>query len=174
MGKKILLYGYGPEQDRMLALLARLKIEARVISAEERDSTIGELCDSEKEPVPGEAEPAELPLMIFSDFTREELDEVLTASKKEGITVKSLKAMVTPTNRSWTIRALSEEIAEEHRVMGALMELKKLRDPVGMPDFRNVPLMSALMQADTLLSGQQEVTFVQVQRAYRNLQAALR
>lgn len=54
-------------------------------------------------------------LLILHHFSSQRLDELLAAMRKAGIPRIALKAVVTETNRNWTLRQLYREIEEEHR-----------------------------------------------------------
>ena len=53
-------------------------------------------------------------ILIFSGLVGEELTNVLNALKSKGVNIP-LKALVTPHNKDWTVSALAEELAAEHK-----------------------------------------------------------
>ena len=174
--KKILIYGYGSRTDAVTELARSCGAVPVAAAPEQADETIGFLCGlsgfpAAKHPGPAPEEPQAL--LLFHGFDSAELDAFLVELRKAGLSDGALKAMVTPTNRSWTLRALSEEVRREHRVMSALVRLQKLREQVPMPDFRNVRLMKALMQAEMLLSGQKDPEPEEVEAAFRELENAM-
>ena len=172
--KQVLLYGFGDQQEALCQILERFHAEPRPVSEEEADETIGYLCG-----LPGfhrknrKKEGTLSPLLVFHNISREELDGILQAIRESGITVQSLKAMVTPTNENWTLRSLFGEIQQEHETMNALMKLKRLRDQAPAPDIGNPQMMMALMHAEQMLSGTREVTVREVEEAYRQLLAVI-
>lgn len=56
-------------------------------------------------------------ILLFSNLTENKLDEFLSAYKTMGIEPVSLKAVVTPTNVTWTIEELAEELIKERAAM---------------------------------------------------------
>lgn len=164
--KQVLLVGFGSEYQELAAVLAPLEI--RRVGGELLEKTVGEVC---RGPLPESGgEPLELPLILFHNIAQEELDQVLKAIRQVKLPRQPLKAMVTPTNQSWTLAALYQELQQEQQVMGALIRLKQLRDRMPMPDLMNIPAMQARMQAEMLLSGGQEATVEAIEAAYRELQ----
>ena len=67
----------------------------------------------------GEAVPAALaePAMVLSGFSRQRLDALLAAMKRAGVPFIAHKAMLTPTNVSWTFAQLCEELSREHQAV---------------------------------------------------------
>ena len=108
--------------------------------------------------------------MVFEDLSREALNPTLKAIHDGGITTRSLKAMVTPTNRSWTLDVLLGELAREQQIMGELMKLDRLRRQF-TPDPMNMKLMQALIRAEACFSGGEEVTLESIRRAAADLEA---
>ena len=173
--KQVLLFGYGSQEEAACAVIRQQGCTARVVQAQEMDQKIGYLCGlpgyhfkkpREEKPVhPGA-------LMVFQDLTHEELEQLLQALRAASVTVRSVKAMVTPTNREWTLRHLGDEVREEHEVMKILIQLKKLRDQLPMPQPTDFRLVAALMKAEELLSGTREVSLEEAQQAQQMLLAA--
>ena len=173
--KQVLLFGYGDQEETACTVIRRLGFAPRVVEAGEMDQKLGYLCGlpgyrfrkpkEEKEVHPGA-------LMIFHELTREELDSLLKALREASVTVRSVKAMVTPTNVEWTLRHLGDEVREEHEVMQVLIRIKKLRDQLPMPSPTDIQLVGALMKADLLLSGTREVSLPEALEAERLLRAA--
>ena len=62
------------------------------------------------------AAPAE-PALVLSGFSRQRLDALLAALKRSGVPFIAHKAMLTPTNVSWTFAQLCEELSREHRAV---------------------------------------------------------
>ena len=160
--KKVLAYGFGQQGKMLSDALAAVDTVTRFVAPEELDTPIGALLSSEGPEAGGAAEaPA---VLVFSNVDRKELDVLLRAVRESGVTGGCLKAMETPTNRSWPLRKLAGELQEEHRLMTALMELKRLRDSI-TPNFLDPALMAALAQADELLKGQTEPTVQMIMEA---------
>ncbi|MGF0031848.1 DUF3783 domain-containing protein [Bariatricus sp. SGI.154] len=55
-------------------------------------------------------------MLVMNAETEEILDKALFLMRKEKVQV-GLKAMITPTNSTWTSLALHDEILEEHKYM---------------------------------------------------------
>lgn len=167
--KKVLAYGFGQQEVMLCEALASVGVETRLVIREELGMTLSALLMSGG---PAEGGPAQDPaVLVFSGISREELDRLLGAIRGAGITVPSLKAMETPTNRSWTLQRLMEELQEEHRTMSALMELKRVRDSI-KPNFLDPALMGALAQADALLRGETEPAVMSIMEARMALERA--
>ena len=58
------------------------------------------------------------PVLVLSGFTNARLDALLTALRKAGVPKIGWKAVLTPTNVSWTFRDLCAELEREHEAMG--------------------------------------------------------
>lgn len=175
MKKLALVYGFGPEEEAVCKVLAEAKLTCRVVAPEEVEEQIGYLCGFSE--FPGGAartsSPMQQAMVIFAGIGEKELSRILAALKQAQIQTPSLKAMVTDTNGRWTFRKLAEELQAEHRTMHALMELKRYRDSLPAPTVLNLPLMTAMMQADRLLSGSHEVTVEQIFQAKKALMDAM-
>ncbi len=176
MKKLALVYGFGPEEEAVGGVLAAAGIDCRVVKPQELDEKIGYLCGfsgfaPENNP---EIAPMQQAMVIFAGISEKELNRILAALKQAQIKTPSLKAMVTDTNGHWTFRKLAEELQTEHRTMNALMDLKRYRDSLPAPTVLNLPLMTAMMQADFLLSGTHEVTVEQIFQAKKALMDAMK
>lgn len=68
--------------------------------------------------------------LVMRDIQGKRMDNLLLRLREEKASV-SLKAVVTDTNKSWTMLALLQELQEEHHVMGLWRKLQQL---VGAPD----------------------------------------
>lgn len=58
-------------------------------------------------------------VLVFADFGDEDLDEFLAGYKAAGIETIQLKAVVTPTNMSWTFVELYNELVRERNAYKA-------------------------------------------------------
>ena len=115
----ILFYGLAPQkEEKLLKALADLQLPARKLEERPLPVTIGRLTEEEgweEGAAPGEEAPEEEAL-IMSGLTSRRLDELLTALRQAGVSIP-LKAMVTPTNRGWTLLALLKELRLEHEAV---------------------------------------------------------
>ena len=170
---KAVIYGFGDQEQRLCEILEGLDITPLAVPREDMGQQVGYLCGFKgyrrKNREPGEL-PRGYAMVLFDGLSRDDLDRTLKAIHDGGITVRSLKAMVTPTNRNWTLDALLGEIHQEQQIMGELMKLGKLRKEF-TPDPFNLPLMQALVQAEKCFSGGEEVTMESVKKAIADLQA---
>ena len=65
------------------------------------------------------------PMLVFCNISNGKLDQLLTAMGRAGLPRIALKAMLTPTNRSWTSQQLWTELRREHEAMQAQPRNKK-------------------------------------------------
>ena len=65
------------------------------------------------------------PMLVFCNLPHEKLDHLLTAMGRAGLPRIALKAMLTPTNRTWTSQQLWTELRREHEAMQAQRQQKK-------------------------------------------------
>ena len=170
--KQILLIGFGNLEDTLVPRLKDLSLEVRTLGSSCLSRTVGELCLQE-ESLPQE-EALERGVVLFHNFSRDDLDPVLKVLREAGIPKQPLKAMVTPTNWHWKVGALLSELQQEQEIMGEIIKLKNLRDSMPMPAFTDIPAMKARMQAEVQLSGGEDVTVETVRAAYAELQKFLK
>lgn len=65
-------------------------------------------------PDPGSAgEPLPEPLLLLCHLSSPQLDKVLQGLRNAGVPRTCLKAILTPTNAGWTLRALYDELCRE-------------------------------------------------------------
>ena len=98
-------------------VFASLGIRGRAVGADEAGQTMGYLAG-----VPGQA-PAPRPLvlpvlgqpvMVLCGITRPRMDELFKAMRAADCPPPDRKAVLTPTNLSWPLAALYEELGREH------------------------------------------------------------
>ena len=58
------------------------------------------------------------PILIFCRLVPGQLDRLLAALRKAGVPRTCLKAILTPTNAGWTLKALYEELRQERERLG--------------------------------------------------------
>ena len=166
--KQVLLFGFGSLAEKLRLLIEPMGLKVLAFGESRLEETVGTLC-MEKEPESGEGA-MERGLVMFHNFSREDLDPVLKVLREAGIPKQPLKAMVTPTNWHWKVSALLKELQQEQEIMGEILRLKKLRDSMPMPAFTDFPAMKARMQAEAQLSGGEGGTVETVRAAYRELE----
>ena len=170
--KQILLIGFGVLEEMLLSRLKPLSLEIRTLGPSCLNHTVGELCLwKEKQP---REEALERGVVLFHNFSRDDLDPVLKVLREAELPKQPLKAMVTPTNWHWKVGALLSELQQEQEIMGEIIKLKTLRDSLPMPDFSDIPAMKARMQAEVQLSGGEDVTVETVRAAYAELEKFLK
>lgn len=174
-----LLYGFEEDLQAVCSALEDMDIVPIPVSPEQGGEQIGFLCGMTGYRALKNAEmpeKPERPMMVFGglDLPQGELTKALQVLKNAGIAVDALKGVITETNARWTMDAISREYLQEQQIMGALRRLETLRRSIPMPDPSNVPLMMALVQAGALLSGTREVTVEEVEKAYLQLQNAMK
>ena len=83
----------------------------RAIRPEQLGCRVGDLVAGE---APGayEGEAPQEKLLVLDGFSRPDLDRLLAGLRAAGVFVP-LKAVVTPSNRTWTVAALMGELARE-------------------------------------------------------------
>lgn len=58
------------------------------------------------------------PLLVLADFSETQLDALLAGLRQAGAVIP-LKAVLTPTNRNWTVLELLEELRREHEAVAS-------------------------------------------------------
>ena len=123
-GQEMVLY-YTPEQNenvnRLKGVLVRMGIRIRNVAPEQVDETVGALAGMQGFALSGrkEEEHPFIPeqMLVMHRFTGRRMDELLANLRKAGVPKIDLKAVVTPSNCSWSFYHLYEEIREEHEKM---------------------------------------------------------
>lgn len=113
----VLLYRLNEgESAELQRILAQHRVLAREIPEESLGQTVAAFLVKE-EAVRGEGKPCADAVMLFSGVAANKQQELLRALRGEGVGRDVIKAVVTPTNRSWTFEKLFQELAEEHARM---------------------------------------------------------
>ena len=86
----------------------------RLVQPGEYHLTLGQLAAGEKTGPGLPPAPLTEPMMIFCGMDQDELTEFLALNRRLGGPQIALKAMLTPTNRTWTTKQLFEELKDEH------------------------------------------------------------
>ncbi len=113
--EKILLFQISEENAAQIQKLASpMKIKVHQVPKDAYGEAIGKIADNR---ISGKANAAEeilLPqsLILFCDLTEKHLDKILAGLKREQIMV-DFKAVLTSTNRNWTIQKLYLEMIRE-------------------------------------------------------------
>lgn len=101
-------------------VFAALGVSLRAVVRSEVTQTVGFLAD-----LPGQSSspkalaPPSLsePMMVLVGFSRERLDALFAAMRAHEAPPCNRKAILTPTNASWTFCALYDELGQEHEMM---------------------------------------------------------
>ena len=117
----VLFCGFSaPEQAVLEDFCRSRRVLAREVSPALRGQTLGALLGlpgSVPAPAavssPAAADSAPAKALVFSAFSDAALDRLLSALRAQRLGADALKAVVTPTNRSWTFAALLDELAKE-------------------------------------------------------------
>ncbi len=115
MRKMVLLYNFTPERlGRLRFLCMRLGVQARVVDPAEWNQTIGALCglapqQETADPTPSFSEE----MLVFSGFSAPQMSGMLSAMRQAGWKPPALKAVITPTNATWTSTTLYHELCAE-------------------------------------------------------------
>ena len=64
-----------------------------------------------------EGEELQKEMMVFAGIPNQKLDQILFMMRKNGVKRVDYKAILTETNKTWTIPELYEEISKEHEQM---------------------------------------------------------
>lgn len=115
----VLSLGLNEEQSEKLNTIAdKLGVKHKPVPQESCNQKIGYLCGfrgfekSDTEP----ENPTEEQCLVFSGIQQKNMSLLLKELKSSGIYVP-LKAMVTPSNQSWTLSDLVKELKKEHEYM---------------------------------------------------------
>jgi hypothetical protein len=119
MQKIILAYNFTPERLQALKLICMmLRTQLRAVAREELLQPVGYLAGlSEVAPVSEAYSGDEGQMLLMCGFSRQDLDRLLAAIKKGKLRQVALKAMLTPTNCTWSGLQLLQELSQEHAYM---------------------------------------------------------
>ena len=121
----VLLYNCGsPEWAKLRQIFLMLRVRIRPVEADQYGLTLEDLLGRSEEKAPVEEEFSD-PMLVFCNLPHEKLDHLLTAMGRAGLPRIALKAMLTPTNRTWTSQQLWTELRREHEAMQAQRQQKK-------------------------------------------------
>ena len=121
----VLMYNCNGEQwAKLRQIFLMLRVRIRPVEADQYGLTLEELLGRSEEKTPVEEEFSD-PMLVFCNLPHEKLDHLLTAMGRAGLPRIALKAMLTPTNRTWTSQQLWTELRREHEAMQAQRQQKK-------------------------------------------------
>ena len=116
----ILFYSPTPQEytPKLMQLCAIQGLRLRRVTTGDLDrplSTLAQGIPAQEEPsAPGEPLPE--PVLIFCHLSSGQLDRLLPSLRR--IQALCLKAVLTPTNAQWTLRALYDELCKERSQLG--------------------------------------------------------
>ena len=121
----VLMYNCNDEQwAKLRQIFLMLRVRIRPVEADQYGLTLEDLLGRSEEKAPVEEEFSD-PMLVFCNLPHEKLDHLLTAMGRAGLPRIALKAMLTPTNRTWTSQQLWTELRREHEAMQAQRQQKK-------------------------------------------------
>ena len=113
----VLMYNCNDEQwAKLRQIFLMLRVRIRPVEADQYGLTLEDLLGRSEEKSPVEEEFSD-PMLVFCNLPHEKLDHLLTAMGRAGLPRIALKAMLTPTNRTWTSQQLWTELRREHEAM---------------------------------------------------------
>ena len=121
----VLMYNCDGEQwAKLRQIFLMLRVRIRPVEADQYGLTLEDLLGRSEEKAPVEEKFSD-PMLVFCNLPHEKLDHLLTAMGRAGLPRIALKAMLTPTNRTWTSQQLWTELRQEHEAMQAQRQQKK-------------------------------------------------
>ena len=115
MQKIILAYNFTPERLQALKLICMmLRTQLRAVAREELLQPVGYLAGL---PEAYSGDEGQEEMLLMCGFSRQDLDRLLAAVKKGKLRQVALKAMLTPTNCTWSGLQLLQELSQEHAYM---------------------------------------------------------
>ena len=121
----VLMYNCSGEQwAKLRQIFLMLRVRIRPVEADQYGLTLEDLLGRSEEKSPVEEEFSD-PMLVFCNLPHEKLDHLLTAMGRAGLPRIALKAMLTPTNRTWTSQQPWTELRQEHEAMQAQRQQKK-------------------------------------------------
>lgn len=121
MRAKVLLYHLGEESDAGRALRAVLR-EQKLLTLDVGEEALGETVwhlvstNGEAKGAPAPECIPDVSFMLLCALGERQLDRLLAAMRRAGVYVP-YKAVLTETNRDWTLGALIVEVAREHDML---------------------------------------------------------
>ena len=130
MKETVLYYSPHPTEDVKMAkaVFAIMDIRIKNIGMDQFHQTVGSLAGVKGQAEEGMKtgtvyqEPVQDSIMVFCGFSEERLDYLLMHLSRAGVSREIYKAMLTPSNSSWSFGELYEELKKER---SAILEQKK-------------------------------------------------
>ncbi|MCB7305913.1 DUF3783 domain-containing protein [Bariatricus massiliensis] len=122
MRESILLINFQDKKKlreiQMMAMAVKLRM--KLVDKSDYLQPVGYLAgNKEIPPVDAryEGEELEQEMMVFAGLTEDHLNQMLFLMRKSGIAPVNYKAILTDTNKNWTVPELYEELQREHEAM---------------------------------------------------------
>ena len=126
----VLMYNCNGEQwAKLRQIFLMLRVRIRPVEADQYGLTLEDLLGRSEEEATVEEEFSD-PMLVFCNLPHEKLDHLLTAMGRAGLPRIALKAMLTPTNRTWTSAAV-DRAAPGARGHAGPAAAEKVRDSAG-------------------------------------------
>ena len=122
MRETVLLINFQDKEQlrEIQRMLLTVKLYMKKVEKEEYLNPLGFLAGIKELPALEEmytGEELEKEMMVFAGVSEEHLNQMLYLMKKSGIKPVDYKAILTETNRTWTVPELYAELAKEHEAM---------------------------------------------------------
>ncbi|MDO4170885.1 MAG: DUF3783 domain-containing protein [Lachnospiraceae bacterium] len=121
MKPTILLFQFSkPQSMKLMKAFMPLKLKIKNVHTEDILTPIGTLAGiKDMKTLDSTEESQELsdPMIVFAGLSNTHLDLALAAVRKSGVGPVPYKAVLTPSNQSWTAHELLEELKIEHEKM---------------------------------------------------------
>lgn len=122
MRESILLINFQDKKKLREIQMMAMAVKLRMKQVDKSDylQPIGYLAgNKEIQPVDAQYEGEELgqEMLVFAGLTEDHLNQMLFLMKKSGIAPVNYKAILTDTNKNWTVPELYAELQREHEAM---------------------------------------------------------
>lgn len=111
----VILYKYGEYREVIGRIAAKQGIT--LVQTDNASEKLGYLAGFKGFPAAADVSEADSGCMVISGISGKKLDTLLNALRENGVKIP-LKAVVTASNQSWTIKQLVKELSAEHERMG--------------------------------------------------------
>ena len=115
LSKVALVYAMDEKQCRRVAE-ALAPAAVKLVPQECWSMPVAAVLQGQKPVLSGEIRPLPEPMLVLHGFSGAELDRVLDALRKGGISIP-LKAVTTPTNMAWNAYTIFENLSKERKAL---------------------------------------------------------
>ena len=114
----VLLYNCGGDEFKTLrAPLMMLRVRVRMVEPSRYHLPLEQVAAGKGEEDPKQQADIPEAMMVFCDLGPGRLDQLLNTMRRTEFPPVLLKAVLTPTNRTWDSRQLWQELRREHEAM---------------------------------------------------------